>query len=105
MVFIVRKRRQEMHSLWSGLFFSASMTALSLQPNVALSQNVGVMLAAVSRNDSMLIGGIGSGRQSVDGTVFVEPLARLTQSGEWGSLPCDPKTGRKSCSEFEREYL
>ena len=61
------------------------------------------MLAAVSRDDSMLGGGIGSGKWTGRGTVVVEPLARLTRSGKWESLPCDDS--QVGCVEFERDYL
>jgi len=62
------------------------------------------MLAAVSRDQSMLSGGIGSEKLIAKGSAFVEPLARLTLSGEWQSLPCDPNY-QSTCPQFEQEYL
>lgn len=62
------------------------------------------MLAAVSRDESMLVGGIGSGKWTGRGTVVVEPLARLTESGEWKSLPCGVDH-LKGCAGFARDYL
>lgn len=62
------------------------------------------MLAAVSRDDSMLSGGISSGKWTGHGTVYVEPLARITASGEWRDVPCDP-VHPATCRKFEREYL
>jgi len=62
------------------------------------------MLTAVSRDDSMLSGGVSSGKWTARGTVYVEPLARITASGEWQSIPCDGY--RPACYRaFEREYL
>jgi hypothetical protein len=62
------------------------------------------MLAAVSRIGSMLSGGIGGDQWTGRGTVVAEPLARLTSSGEWKSLPC--AAGKKIvCLKFAREYL
>lgn len=62
------------------------------------------MLAAVSRIDSMLSGGISSDKWTGRGTVVVEPLARLTSSGEWKSLACSAGK-RNDCLKFAREYL
>lgn len=93
-----------MKSLWVGLVLCASVLALSQQHMPTPPQDAGVMLAAVSRDDSMLEGGISSGRWTGKGSVFVEPLARLTQSGEWQSIPCD-ENQQNACRKFEREYL
>ncbi len=62
------------------------------------------MLAAVSRDESVLTGGIGPGQRTGRGTVVVEPLARLTFSGKWDGLPCGPGHP-KNCPTFAREYL
>jgi hypothetical protein len=62
------------------------------------------MLAAVSRNDSMLAGGISSGKWTGRGTVVVEPLARLTSSGLWIGLPCNSENQR-NCLKFAHDYL
>jgi hypothetical protein len=62
------------------------------------------MLAAVSRDESMLSGGIGSSKWTGRGTIVVEPLARLTASEAWESLPCG-SDHLKACATFAREYL
>jgi hypothetical protein len=62
------------------------------------------MLAAVSCDDSMLTGGLGSGRWTGRGTVVVEPLASLTPSGEWIGISCG-SDHPATCKEFERQYL
>lgn len=82
----------------------AFATALAQQPVSTPSQDADVMLAAVSRDQFMFIGGIGSGKWTGRGTVVVEPLASLTQSGEWKSLPCNP-SNQKNCVKFAHEYL
>jgi hypothetical protein len=93
-----------MSHLWIWLPLIASAAILVQHPVPAPSPEADVMLAAASRDESMLAGGIGSAKWTGRGTVVVEPLARLTPSGEWKSLPC--ATGdRKSCLKFEREYL
>ena len=38
------------------------------------------------------------------GTAVVEPMAFVTESGEWSSLPCASGTG-KNCLKFEHDYL
>ena len=63
-----------------------------------------VMLAAVSRDESMLRGGIGPSKWTGRGTIAVEPLAFVTESGQWSSLPCAGGTG-KNCVKFEHDYL
>jgi hypothetical protein len=93
-----------MNRLWTWLFLSASIMVLLQQSVPARSQDVSVMLAAVSRDNSMLTGGISSGKLTAKGMVFVEPLALLALSGEWRSLPCDPHH-QDSCPKFEEEYL
>jgi len=80
-----------------------TLTALA-QKDTPLSEGVVVTLAAVSRNESLLRGGIGPNKWTGRGTVVVEPLARVTESGEWSSLPCSAKTQR-NCLKFEHDYL
>ncbi len=86
------------------VLLGGSIGALAQQPSPPLLQDTGVMLAAVSRDESMFTGGISSGKLIGRGTVAVEPLARLTQSGEWASLPCGTNNPKR-CLKFEREYL
>lgn len=74
-------------------------------PSLSSSQPaVKIRLAAVSRDESMLRGGIGSSKWTGRGTVVVEPLAFVTESGQWSSLPCASGTG-KNCLKFEHDYL
>jgi len=82
--------------------------APSSQP-VARAEDT-VMIAAVSRDVSILSGGIGPGKWSGKGTVWVEPIARLTSTGEWSAIPCsvssnDSLQGQRGCRKFAREYL
>jgi hypothetical protein len=63
-----------------------------------------IMLAAVSRDNAMLTGGISEGTRTHDGQVFVEPIARVTASGAWQSLGCG-HVDRKGCVVFEHRYL
>jgi hypothetical protein len=101
------KGRERMNDFWTWLLLTVSVMA-SLQHSVPTpAQGPGVMLAAVSR-DSHRLFGIGSGEKTAKGNVFVEPLARVTPSGEWQALPCVADTGgdqQNACSQFEREYL
>jgi hypothetical protein len=82
----------------------ACVVGLAQEPAPTPLQAPDVMLVAVSRIESMLSGGIGSDKWTGRGTVVVEPLARLTSSGEWKSLSCTIGTER-DCRNFEREYL
>src|SRR5260370_14358 len=93
-----------MNSLWTWLFLTASVIALSQQSVPTPSQDSGVMLAAVSRDPGMLTGGIVSRKLTAKGTASMEPLARLTLTGEWQSLPCDANH-QSACLKFEQEYL
>jgi len=68
------------------------------------SRDAAVTLAAVSRDKYMFSGGIGPSQLSPRGTLTVEPMARLTSSGKWESLPCSPAEPKR-CREFEHEYL
>jgi hypothetical protein len=82
----------------------ASLTTLARESVPASSPDESVMLAAVSRDDSMLEGGISSSSWTLPGTAHVEPIARVTPSGNWLSLPCHSEES-KACRKFEREYL
>ena len=62
------------------------------------------MLAAVSRDNSALAGGIGTGSLLASGIVNVEPMVWLTSSGEWKSIDCDA-SNQKGCNKFEKSYL
>jgi hypothetical protein len=65
---------------------------------------VKITLAAVSRDSSMLSGGFGPSKWTRRGTVLVEPLAFVTESGKWSNLPCSSLT-QTNCLKFERDYL
>ena len=71
---------------------------------ISVPENMEIMLTAVSRDESMLHGGIFSSKWTGSGRVTVEPLAYLTSSGEWSGMPCSSGSG-KGCRKFEREYL
>jgi hypothetical protein len=93
---------RNMLCIW--LLLGVSVTVMSQQPTSTSPQNVDVMLAAVSRDDSMFVGGIETSKWTGQGIVSVEPLALLTSSGKWMSLPCDA-SHPAMCRRFEREYL
>jgi len=69
------------------------------------------MLAAVSR-DAYTLGAGSPGKETANGEVFVEPVARITPSGDWQALPCfADRDGRHyanqqtACSQFEEDYV
>jgi hypothetical protein len=93
-----------MNRLLMWLLLSASVTAFAQQAEPALPADAAIMLAAVSRNDSVLIGGISSGNILKAGTVSVEPMAWLTPSGEWRKIDCIADD-QKGCNEFQKTYL
>ena len=78
-----------------------AVTALGQQSMPTTSR---VMIAASSRNLYTFAGGIGPNRRTKPGTLDVEPLAQLSESGEWVALPCASGTG-KGCEKFAHEYL
>jgi len=59
------------------------------------------MIAVVSRD---AIGGLGPSARTKPGTVEVEPVALLAESGEWQAIPCKSGTG-EGCKKFARDYL
>jgi hypothetical protein len=63
-----------------------------------------IMIVAVSHDNSVLAGGIGSGGALPSGKAAVEPLAWLSPSGEWKKILCDYNRP-KECEKFDREYL
>jgi len=91
--------RAKISRLGIGFTLAALTLAAGEQSQEADSQ---VMIAAISR--AALVGGLGPSALSKPGTVNVEPLAFLTSSGNWRSIPCKPGNG-EGCKEFEREYL
>lgn len=87
--------------------FSAQCIAVSRQSPEAPNGNV--VITAVSRDASVLSGGISTGVRTVDGVANVEQIAWLTPSGEWLDLPCnyhwitDADIAR--CRAFASSYL
>ncbi|MFZ1085902.1 MAG: hypothetical protein WAN35_13135 [Terracidiphilus sp.] len=90
---------------WSCLLCAFSAVSLAQTPKPAApAPNTDVMVVAVSHDNSVLGGGIDSGRPYAGKKVSVEPLAWITPSGEWKKILCD--YGRPTeCKKFEREYL
>jgi hypothetical protein len=68
------------------------------------STSAKVMILAVSRDDSVLAGGISTGKIMPDRQVDVEPLAWLSSSGEWSGFRCT-EDHPKACKTFDRDYL
>jgi hypothetical protein len=68
------------------------------------AQGADIMIVAVSHDNSVLAGGIGSASPLPSGKAAVEPLAWLSPSGEWKKILCDDNHP-KECKKFEREYL
>lgn len=62
------------------------------------------MLLAVGRDDSLLAGGISTGKRTVPGTAVVEPIASINSAGKWTSIKCD-NLHPVACKRFEREFL
>lgn len=93
-----------MGRLWCWLLLIAPVAGFAQQLATTSSNDADVMVAAVSRDSSILTGGIGPGIWTGRGTVYVEPLGYITQSGEWKALPCS-KDWPKTCPKFAREYL
>jgi hypothetical protein len=99
-----------MNNFWTWLLLTVSVMASSHSvPTPA--QGSGVMLAAVSR-DAYTLGAGSLGKETATGEAFVEPVARITPSGDWQGLPCfADRDGRHysdqqtACSQFEGEYL
>lgn len=86
------------------LLLGASVTALAQQPEPASTPDAAIMLAAVSRDDSVLVGGISSSGMLAPGIVSVEPMVWLTTSGEWQKIDCFADN-KKGCDKFEKTYL
>jgi hypothetical protein len=83
---------------------SASVMALAQQPTLTSAPDSAVLLVAVSRDDSVLSGGIGTGKLLGAGELSTEPMVWLTPAGEWKSIDCDPARA-KDCRRFEETYL
>lgn len=99
-----------MKRTWASLLFGASVMALTQQPIPKQQLGTDVLLVAVSRDNSMFSGGFGPSKWTGAGTVYVEPIARLTQSVNWKDIPCGIKqeaspAGQLGCRRYAREYL
>ncbi len=68
-----------------------------------------VMLTAVSRDVSVLSGGISTGIRTPEGTADVEQIAWITPSGAWRELPCNyhwlTDADLAHCRKFASTYL
>lgn len=68
-----------------------------------------VMLAAVSRDNSVLNGGISTGIRTLPGIANLEQIAWITPSGEWLDLPCNyhwvTDVDIARCRDFAASYL
>ena len=62
------------------------------------------MIVAVSHQDSVLGGGIGSGNNMPIGQVGVAPIAWISPSGVWKAIRCD-ESHIEDCKRFDQEYL
>jgi hypothetical protein len=95
---------RSMNGVLTWWLLSVSVTALAQQSALTLAPDSAVMLAAVSRDDSVLPGGIGTGKLLGTGKLSIEPMVWLTLDGEWKSIDCDPSR-QKDCRKFEEIYL
>src|SRR5450631_959244 len=93
-------------SFLTGLLFLIASPAVVVtqQPESTSTSSTAVMVVAIGRDDSVLAGGISTGKIKPHAEVDVEPLAWLSSSGEWKGLRCD-ESHPKDCHTFEREYL
>jgi hypothetical protein len=98
----------------SACFLLAVAAILALPACAALqaanaAPPAGIMVVAVSRDDSVLNGGIGTGIRTPSGIANIEPIAWLTPSGLWHDLPCNYHwvTGLdiQHCRDFAASYL
>ena len=105
-------------SLWFRVWYVCLALAWALFPSAmgfaaprgqAGMQSPGIMLAAVSRDDAVLSGGISTGIRTPDGIADVEPIAWLTPSGAWQDLPCNyhwlTDADISRCRQFASAYL
>ncbi|HUM05875.1 MAG TPA: hypothetical protein VLT90_10480, partial [Terriglobales bacterium] len=92
-----------MRGFWTWSLLVASVVVCAQQTQ-APAKEADVILVAVSRNASVLNGGIFTGEMLAPGKLSVEPLAWLTPAGEWKSLECD-ENNQDGCRKFEKTYL
>jgi hypothetical protein len=80
---------------------------VAIFPSIALgtdSVQARIMLAGVSRDDSMFKGGISGSKWTGRGNVATEVIAWITPDGSWQKLPCD-SANPAQCRRFTHEYL
>jgi hypothetical protein len=100
-----------MSRLLSAVLMGVIATAVTAQqPRKRSSPSATIMIAAVSRDKSALMGGLGPSVWTSRGTVAIESFGHLTPSGKWSDLPCSIHTfdipgGQKRCLEFAHRYL
>jgi len=96
-----------MNGFGAWFLISATAVVLAQQSGPDSVRQTGIILLGVSRNDSTFKGGISGSKQTGKGTVVVEPIARVTASGDWKEFPCDSRDGKstRACIRFAREYL
>jgi hypothetical protein len=81
-----------------------SYTASAQQEASVVAPDSEVMVAAVSRNDSVLSGGINAGKLLEGNKVKVEPIGWLTSDGQWKAIDCS-SSRQGNCRKFENSYL
>jgi hypothetical protein len=96
-----------MNGFGAWFLISAAAVVLAQHAGPDSVQQTDIFLLGVSRNDSMFKGGISGPKQTGKGNVVVEPIARVTASGDWKEFPCDSKDGKstRACIRRAREYL
>jgi hypothetical protein len=98
-----------MKHLWAGLFCLLSVALSSQAPGPSSAgDSSSVMVVGVAHDDSVMAGGISSGRQMAPGKVAVEPIAWLSSAGQWRKLSCADDDGpgpSLECQKFDRDYL
>lgn len=97
--------------IWPGVLLLLASLAVSAQTRTVAAQSPEnrIMLAAVSRDDSLLAGGISGGSLMAAGKAIVQPLAWITPSGVWHELPCNSNWETNQdiagCKRFASTYL
>ena len=90
--------------VWIGLLMVSLALSSAGQAPPSPTPTGLAMVAAVSRNDAFLFGGISTGNMTATGTVSVEVLAYLSPSGEWVNHSC-AQSYSKGCDQFAHDYL
>jgi len=104
----MRGRKLRAALLW-GFFLAGIAVCAAVPVLAAAAPSPGIMITAVSRNDSVLAGGISTGKWTPDGLAVVEPMAWLSPSGQWTDLPCNYRWVTDAdlglCKAFAQSYL